>query len=280
MKETTMERLIQIYDALLFDAMGVLVHREGPFPGVPELIGALNDRSRPYYVLTNDASKLPATLAERLQEFGLDVDADRIITSGSLLKNYFKEQKLEGARCLVLGPPDSARYVSDAGGRLVGPGEDFDALVIGDEEGYPFLETMDTVLTSLFKKADQGDAFHLIVPNPDLVYPKSDVTFGFASGTLAAMFESALRYRHPHGPEWRFARLGKPHTPIFNAALAKSGTRNMVMIGDGLQTDIRGANAAGFDSALVATGVSGGDLRDLPEEMRPTYFLKSLSIGS
>ena len=280
MKETTMDRLIERYDALLFDAMGVLVHREGPLPGAPELIDGLNDRGKPYYVLTNDASKLATTLANRFQRFGLDIDPDRIITSGSLLKDHFQDQKLDGARCVVLGPPDSAQYVAEAGGELVKPGVDFDVLVIGDEEGYPFLETMDAVLTSLFKKTDRGDAFHLIVPNPDLIYPKSDASFGFASGTLAAMFESALRYRYPHGQEWRFARLGKPHAPIFNAAAAKSGTRHMVMIGDGLETDIRGANAAGLDSALAATGVTGAAPAELPEEIRPTYFLTSLSIGS
>ncbi len=280
MTDITMDRLIEAYDALLFDAMGVLVHREGPLPGVPELIAALNHRSKPYYVLTNDASKLPVTLAERFNGFGLDIDADRIITSGRLLDGYFRENHLAGARCAVLGPPDSARYATDAGGRVVAPGGDFDVLVIGDEEGYPFLETVDAVLSALFKKADRGDDLHLVVPNPDLIYPKSDSSYGFTCGTLAMMFESALRYRYPDRDGYRFARLGKPHGPIFDAALEKCGTRHVVMIGDGIETDIRGANAFGLDSALVTTGVTGGAAGELPGDIRPTYFLRSLSIGS
>lgn len=280
MKETTVDRLIENYDALLFDAMGVLVHREGPLPGAPGLIDVLNGAGKPYLVLTNDASKLPTTLSERFKGFGQNIDADRVITSGSLLKGYFQEHNLAGARCAVLGPPDSARYVVDAGGQVVDPGGDFDVLVIGDEAGYPFLETVDAVLTSLFKKADRGDRFHLVVPNPDLIYPKSDDSYGFTAGTIAHMFESALRHRYPQCESFRFKRLGKPHAPIFEAALAKSGSRRMVMIGDGLETDIRGANAFGIDSALVATGVARTAPADLPEEIRPTYLLASLSIGS
>jgi HAD superfamily hydrolase (TIGR01450 family) len=275
-----MDKLIEDYDALLFDAMGVLVHREGPFPDAPELIDALNKRGKPYYVLTNDASKLPTTLAERFKGFGLDIDADRIITSGGLLEAYFQEHQLAGARCAVLGPPDSVQYVVDAGGCAVDPDGDFDVLVIGDEAGYPFIETVDAVLTSIFKKADRGGPLHLVVPNPDLIYPKSDESYGFTAGTIAAMFESALRHRYPRGPEWRFDRLGKPHAPIFDAALAKSGARRMVMIGDSIETDIRGANAFGIDSALVATGVTRTAPADLPEAIRPTYILTSLSIGS
>ncbi len=276
MKEITIDRLIETYEVLLFDAMGVLVHRQGPLPGAPELVAALNDRSKAYHVLTNDASKLPDTLAGRFKGFGMEIDPDRIITSGSLLRVYFRENGLAGARCAVLGPPDSARYVADAGGRVAEPQGDFDVLVIGDEEGYPFLETMDAVLTTLFGKADRGEDFHLVVPNPDLIFPKSGEAFGFTCGTIARMFESALGYRYPDRPDFRFARLGKPHAPIFEAALEKSGTRNMVMIGDGIETDIRGANDFGIDSALVPTGVTGEVPDELPEEIRPAYLLRSL----
>jgi len=117
--ETSIEHLIDGYDALLFDAYGVLVHLRGALPGAPELVDLLNRIRKPYYLVSNDASKLPETAAARFARFGLQVTADRIITSGLLLQHYFSERGLDGVRCAVLGPTDSARYVELAGGEVV-----------------------------------------------------------------------------------------------------------------------------------------------------------------
>jgi ribonucleotide monophosphatase NagD (HAD superfamily) len=103
---------------------------------------------------------------------------------------------------------------------------------------------------------DAGRTPRLLLPNPDLVYPRGDGAFGFASGTVACMFEQALRARYPTRTDLGFVRLGKPHPAIFEAAERRSGTRNMVMIGDQLDTDIRGARDFGIDSALIEGGVS------------------------
>ena len=81
----TAEGLLERYDVLLFDAYGVLVHAAGPMPGAADLLARLNAEARPWFVVTNDASKLPSTAAARFQRFGLPVDPSRVITSGSLL---------------------------------------------------------------------------------------------------------------------------------------------------------------------------------------------------
>ena len=72
----TIDALLDRYDAILFDAYGVLVHGSGPLPGAAELLTRLNREDRPYFVVTNDASKLPATAASRYQRFGLPIDAE------------------------------------------------------------------------------------------------------------------------------------------------------------------------------------------------------------
>ena len=269
--------LITNYTVLLMDAYGVLVHTAGALPGAARLIESLNRTSKPYFILTNDASKLPATSAELFQRFGLDITSDRIITSGSLLADYFTRHRLMGSACAVLGPEDSARYVELAGGKVVEASDPFEVLVIGDESGYPFLETIDTVLSGIFRIVDSGANVHLVLPNPDLIYPKSDDNFGIASGSIALILEAALQRRYPHRPELRFTRLGKPHAPIFNEALKRSGTRNMVMIGDQLETDIRGAAEFGLDSALVDTGIARANPDETDRSLQPTYYLDSLN---
>ncbi len=277
--EPTLEELIERYSVILFDAYGVLANSDLVVPGSAAAIRHLNGLGKPYFVLTNDASALPATRAVRYQKLGLSIDARRIITSGSLLSGYFREHGLEGMQCVVLGPADSASYVESAGGVVVSREGDFEAVVIGDQSGYPLLEAGRSLLSGLFRMIDAGRPPRLILPNPDLIYP-SGSGFAFASGTVAQMFESALALRYPNRPELRFTRLGKPHSAIFEEAHLRSGTMDMVMIGDNPDTDIRGANNFGIASALISTGVSTQDVSQLPQSDVPTYLMQSLSLDA
>ena len=277
-KNINIEKLTARYSVLLLDAYGVLVHTAGALPGAAQFIDTLNRTKKPYYILTNDASKLPATSAELFQSFGLAIAPDSIITSGSLLTDYFARHQLKDLPCAVLGPEDSTRYVELAGGKVVAAQDPFEVLVIGDESGYPFLETIDTVLSGLFNTFDSGANVHLVLPNPDLIYPKADQGFGIASGSIALILEAALQRRYPCRPELKFTRLGKPHAAIFKAALERSNTMNMVMIGDQLETDIRGALEFGLDAVLVGTGIATIMPDEVDKSLQPTYYLDSLKL--
>ena len=269
---TTLDELIGKFEVLLFDSDGVLARWPGVVPGAPEAIDRLNSLHKPYFVLTNDASALPETRAARYRELGLDIDADRIITAGSLLTAHFSELGITGSRCVVLGTEDSADYARAAGGEVVSFEDDFDVLVIGDQLGFPFLEATGTVLTNLFRKLDLGETPHLVLPNPDVIYPEGG-GFGFASGAMALMFESAMALRYPARHDLVFSRLGKPHPAMFEEAFRRSATRDAVMIGDTPGTDIRGANHVGIASVLMGTGVAIADPSNLPETDRPTYLM-------
>ncbi len=275
-QEITVESIINRYEAILLDAYGVLNHSSGAMAGAAKLIDRLNSLSKPYYILTNDASKLPATAAARYQSYGLDIDAESIISSGMLLKSYFAEQGLSGAACAVLGPPDSVQYVKDAGGNITPPSEPFDVLVVADQSGYPFIETVNSALSSLLLALDDGREVRLVLPNPDLIYPSAEQSFGFTAGAVAAMFESALRARYPHRTGLSFARLGKPNEGLFAEALRRSGTRNMVMIGDQLETDIQGAASFGLDTVWLYGRVMDSSPSLPPGQAQPTYRLRSL----
>ena len=273
----TLAELIERFDVILFDSDGVLVSWPSAIPHAPEAIAMLNALGKPYFVLTNDASQVAETRAARYAALGLAIDPDRIISSGMLLKAWFQNRGLQGARCVVLGTEDSAKYAREAGGEVVAFDEDFDVLVVGDQDGFPFLDATRSVLTTLFRKLDRGDLPRLVVPNPDLYYPERD-GFGFASGTVAGMFEAALALRYPDRPDLAFARLGKPHSAMFEEAFRRAHTRSMVMIGDTPSTDIRGANSMGIASVLVETGGGLVDLGKLPEGDRPGFRLRGLEL--
>ena len=277
--ETSLEALLSAYPVILLDAYGVLVDATGALPGAREAIDRLNLRGKPYFVLTNDASRLPRTWARRFRSFGLEISADRIITSGSLIAEYFERYRLGGSRSVVLGPADSRAYVEAAGGRVVSPEEgDLDVLLICDEEGYPFLQTADAALGALFARLDGGTPVRLVLPNPDLTYPSGGGGYGFTAGSIALMFEAALERRYG-GNAPRFDRLGKPFAPMFEEVVRRSGAAaaDLVLIGDQLETDIAGAFRFGIHSALATTGISPAPSSWSEAEARPNYLLRRWS---
>lgn len=274
----SMNRLLGAYEAILLDAYGVLITHDGAMPGAAALVRRLHETGAAYLVLTNDASRSPRASAERYAEMGLPIPADRVITSGSLLRPYLEENGLTGARCMVLGTGDSVRYVEDAGGVVVptDPDADAECLVVCDERGYPLRESLDAAITLLYRRIDRGEGVRLVLPNPDLVYPAGDGRFGFTAGAVATLLEAGLRRRYPHREDLRFERLGKPHPLIFEEAMRRLGTRKVVLVGDQLDTDIRGAAECGIDSALALTGITPREALGHPEAVLPTYVLTSL----
>lgn len=271
----TLDELIEAYDALLLDAYGVLVSLDGALPGAAALIERLNRQGKPYWILSNTAARLPEHAAARYQGFGLEVAAERILTSGMLLTDYYATHGLAGSPTLVLGPEDSRVYVERAGGRPVRPGEAFDTLVLADQVGYPLLETLDDLIGVLFDKVASGVHVPMLLPNPDLIYPRRR-GFGITAGSLALIVEAVLARRHPGRDDLRFVRLGKPHPALFRAAAGAAASRKLVMIGDQLETDIQGASDYGIDSVLVLGGVSqAGDTQGEGVPV-PSYQVASL----
>ncbi len=271
------ESLIERYDALLFDAYGVLLHRDGPLPGACHLLERLHQLGKPYFVVTNSAARLPEHAAARYQQFGFPLEAHQIITAGSLIAPHFIAAGLVEKRCAVLGPEDSVRFVEQAGGVPVPATESFDVLVIGDQVGFPFLDHMDAALTHLIQRFDANQPIAMVLPNPDLIFPKPG-GFGLTCGSMAKVIETVLQQRYPGRDDIRFTVLGKPMPALFEEAARRAGTLNLVMIGDQIETDIRGAHAFGIDSALVTGGVA--ELAFFPEDLPhpPTYQLPNLLL--
>lgn len=269
-------RLIESYAVLLLDAYGVLLDKSGPLPGATEFIKNLNSSSTHYLVLTNSASRLPETMASDFSASGLDIPKERILTSGMLLRPYFEAHHLIDSRCVVLGTDDSIRYTTLAGGEVVPLNRHSDAevVIVADQKGFPCMQSMNHTLSLILRRLDVEKPMHLILCNPDLIYPVATHRYGFTAGGLTAMFEAVLAQRYPNKLK-SFARLGKPFSPIFEEARRRGGSDDMVMIGDQLATDILGANRFGIDSVLVESGLTlpGAHNNALAS---PTWALKSL----
>jgi len=247
-------------------------------PGAGEFLARLRAAGKSILLLSNDASRLPETSSRRYREFGVALTADQILTSGHMLEGYFVEAGLRGKPCIVLGTEDSRCYTRAAGGVVTTPDDDgAEVIILADDDDYPFLETINQAITVLLRRLSRGQETHLVMPNPDVVFPNGADAFGICSGAIAAMFEAAARLRDPSG-KVRAIPLGKPHAPMFQAALrrfAVTDPKRIVMVGDQLGTDILGANRAGLASVLILTGLSR-ESEIVGGVAQPTFLLKDL----
>ena len=165
--------LSDLYQGFLFDAYGVLVDDCKAIPGAKEVWQRLRQQGKSLWILTNGSSKTLAESAASYRAKGLQVEESQIINSASLLLGYFKEKNLQGRQTAVLGTRGSASYVREAGGELVDATcEEFEVLVVANQTDYPFVETLDRVISHILSRLDRGDGCDLILTNPDFIYPK------------------------------------------------------------------------------------------------------------
>jgi len=270
--------LIARYDAFLLDAYGVLVDGSGPLDGALELLEAIRAAGKRLLVVSNDASRLPPTTVARYRRYGLPIAESEVLTSGMLLGPHFEREGLVGQAAIVLGPEDSREMVRRAGVVVTEPTDRQASIVVAaDDDGYPFLEAIEDTLSTLMHRLDHGRPTALVLPNPDLIYPKRRGAYGLTSGMVARILEQAVAVRHPEAAA-RFTPLGKPHRPMYAEACSRLGDiarDRLVMIGDQLATDIQGANDFGIDSVLVGTGLTSHEALQR-SAVRPTWWLPAL----
>lgn len=273
MKPITPATLLESYDGLLIDAYGVLVTSSGPVPGATRFVAELEDSGLPWSIVTNDASRLPETAAREYGALiGIAIDPARVVTAGSMLRRWVESNGLVAESACVLGTPDSRTYAERAGLELV-EADEARIFVFGDDSGFDFIPSMNAVLTAVIRRIDRGEAFELVCPNADFIYPKGEGGFGLAAGAMATMLTSGLEARFPER-SFVFEHLGKPNPEMFYEGVARLGpdfAGEVVVLGDTPATDVAGANAAGFD--VVLFGDASVDPNKKAET--PTWRLRS-----
>jgi HAD superfamily hydrolase (TIGR01450 family) len=276
----SMRELLDRYSVLLLDAYGVLMEHKQPMAGAPELIDYLNRSGKEYFILTNDASRLSSALAAKYRDKGLNIKESRILSSGMLIEEYFQLHGLHGARCMVIGTPDSGKMVQQAGGLLqpLNHIQETDAVVLCDGEHDEMLSSLHIILNSITRTVLAGREPALILANPDIIYPCAPGEIGLAIGSAALLIENALRVQLPEH-HLAFTHLGKPETALFKKALSLSSAKDAVMIGDTFDTDILGAARAGIHSALALfSETAKATAVDRQIGPQPIYLLNSLQL--
>jgi 4-nitrophenyl phosphatase len=229
---------------LIVDLDGVVYRGPVPVPGMPELLTVrVASRDRVVYA-TNNSRWHRTEYVARLLGMGAPADPALVVTSARATALDLAEDAdpLRHGLCgRGLAPgrgvasKRSPRPASARGGTLV--------VVVGVDFGLRYER-----LSIAAEAVRRGARF--VATNRDPVYPGADELKAGAGSIVAALAVAAGRE-----PD---LVVGKPGPTLFRAAAEAAGmpVEAAVVIGDGLETDIRAAHAVGARSVLMLTGVT------------------------
>ena len=251
--------LVAPYDAILLDLDGVLYRWPEPIPGAADAVVTLREAGKGLAFVTNNASRTPNEVAERLSSVGVRAEPGEVVTSALAAASAVAERGVRSA--FVVGEGGLIAALEDRGVRVVdGSARDVGAVVVGFDRGVTYDKLKDaSVLVA--------GGVPLIASNADASFPAPDGEAWPGAGALIAAIETTTGAKAEV--------IGKPEPPLLELALEAAGGGRPLVVGDRLDTDIAGAARLGWDSALVLTGVARReDVETAP--WKPTFVVERL----
>ncbi|HHU67532.1 HAD-IIA family hydrolase [Corynebacterium sp.] len=252
--------LLRTHDALLLDLDGTVWEGGRAVAGAVE---AINAAGVPGVYITNNAMRSPESVAEKLQAIGLDAGAADVVTAAQAAIDLAAEHLQAGDAVYVIGTESFRDLVRAAGYRVVdSAAEQPKAVLQGLDPEAGWAELSEAAL------AIRNGATYF-ASNLDTTLP-SERGLLVGNGSMVAAVVSAT--------EVTPTSAGKPEPAMFHTAARRLNAQRPLVVGDRLDTDIEGGNAAGMPTFHVLTGVSGHiALLEAPKELRPTYVAENLS---
>lgn len=250
------------HDAFLVDVWGVM-HAGGElYPGVVDTVRALADGGGKVLFLSN-SSRLGPAMEENLVAMGVPRDVfEGVVSSGDVTREALAARDAT----VFAGLPARPRVLHVGAAGYVPWLFELDLDFVGEERDADLVVVTGTVSSDaelavarerLRPLAARG--VPLVCTNPDRLIPSTTGAVALGPGALAAA------YAELGGSTFLY---GKPHAPIYEAALARLGApkERVVAVGDMIATDVAGARAAGIRAVLVTTGVHAEDLGAAPDD--------------
>lgn len=251
-------RLTEVHDLALLDLDGVVYRGPEAIPHAATSLAAARDAGMAIAFITNNASREPGTVADHLVELGISAEAGEVLTAAQAAAVLLAQEVPAGSRVLVVGGDGLLTAVREAGFTVVTSADDEPVAVV---QGFAPQVSWRELAEAAY--AVQRGATH-IASNLDLTLP-NERGFAPGNGSLVGAVVNATGVTP--------LSAGKPEPAMYLLAVDRVGARRPLVVGDRLDTDLRGARAADYPGLHVLTGVS--DARDVvlaaaPE--RPTYL--------
>jgi HAD superfamily hydrolase (TIGR01450 family) len=250
-----MKSLAQQYDCLLVDLDGTVFRGAEPTNGAVQSLDEV--RSRKLYV-TNNASRSADEVASHLRELGFKATGADVVTSAQSAARLLADELPPDSPVLIVGTDALADEIAAVGLRPVRRYDDDPVAVV---QG----------LSKTIGWPDLAEAALAIRAGALWVAANIDPTLPTERGLLPGNGSFVAALRAATGAEPRVA--GKPAPRLLQDAVARGDFRAPLVVGDRLDTDIEGANAAELPSLMVLTGVnSARDAVYANPAQRPTYI--------
>jgi glycerol-1-phosphatase len=247
--------LAQQYDCLLLDLDGTVFRGHALTEGAADSLDEVTGRK---LFVTNNASRSADQVAGHLCDIGLKATAEDVVTSAQSAAHMLAAQLAPESRVLVVGTDSLADEITAVGLRPVRLAQDKPhAVVQGHSAETGWIDLAEAAL------AIRAGALW-VAANVDATLPTERGLLP-GNGSMVAALKTAT------DAEPQVA--GKPAPTLLRDALARGDFRAPLVVGDRLDTDIAGANAAGLPSLMVLTGVSSArDAVHAVREQRATYI--------
>ena len=248
----------------LIDMDGVIYRENQLIPGAVDFVQALTATGCPFLFLTNNSSPTPEDLAVRLEHLGIHGLSPRHFYTSALNTADFLNETNPNCTVFVIGEGGLLNALHDC--KIASDAIQPRYVIVG--EGAPSAERLATAHECIERGAG------LLATNPDNWCPVSSDKTRPGAGAITAFLEASTGRRGYY--------LGKPNGFMFHRArhklveLALGPVEQVVMIGDTMETDIRGAVEAGLMSYLVLSGST--KLEDIGDyAYQPTRVLQSVA---
>ncbi|MDA8369335.1 MAG: HAD-IIA family hydrolase [Nocardiopsaceae bacterium] len=247
-----------VYDTALLDLDGVVYIGSSAVPAAPEAIDKARAAGMRVAFVTNNSSRTPAAIAERLTAMGVAAAARDVVTSAEAAARLVADRFPAGSPVLVVGDTGLRIALRDMGMRPVSVAAEQPVAVV---QGYSPRLGYDLIVEGALA-VSRGALF--ITSNNDATAPM-DRGILPGNGSFSRVIANAT------GQEPIVA--GKPELPLHAEGILRTGARAPLVVGDRLDTDIEGATAHNTASMLVLSGVTRpAELVAAPPHSRPAYL--------
>lgn len=252
-----------MYKGYLIDLDGTIYRGSEPIPAGRRFVERLQARQIPFLFLTNNTTKTPQTVADRLaNEFSIYVSPETVYTATLATIDYMNDAD-KGKKVFVIGEPGLIDPILAAGYEWDTENPDYVVVGLDTEVTYEKFVTATLAI-------QKGATF--IGTNPDKNIPTERGLLPGA-GSVTALIEASTQRSAIY--------IGKPEAIIMEKGLEILGLAKseVLMVGDNYTTDILAGINNGIDSLLVLSGFTQKEeVPDLP--VQPTHLVDSLDEWS
>ncbi|MBR0587262.1 TIGR01457 family HAD-type hydrolase [Bacillus pumilus] len=247
------------YKGYLIDLDGTMYKGTEKIEEAGQFVQKLNELNIPYLFVTNNSSRTPKQVADKLVSFDIPATEEQVFTTSMATANYIAEQKKD-ASVYVIGEEGIKQAIEEKG--LMFGQEDADFVVVGIDRDITYEKFAVGAIA-----IRQGAQF--VSTNGDIAIPTERGLLP-GNGSLTSVLTVTTTVK----PTF----IGKPESIIMEQAMRVLGTdlSETLMVGDNYDTDIMAGMNAGMDTLLVYTGVTTKELLQKYDK-QPTYVIDSLS---